>query len=292
MAAKVHPEKREAGVRYGIDQSLDCAITIALDSQVRAPEGNDAKVQPCAATKGEPVRPRSRAEDCKFRLDLSLLVAEHNRAVPVTDRANRGSGADGPTAFSHFICHRACDQGEVHDSCGRRPKRRAPGGRGLELGDTPARYTEQPRYPIGAGAALERVEGGQFIGRARDHQLAATARRYRVSVAIVVEGIRAAAAEDGLERTGTVIQAGVDHPAVVTRLVGGDQALLLHDHDARGRKPQLQLPRNRQPEYARPDHRHIALRAIHQPISWKTTLETGKSEGLSYRLRSRSRSPM
>ena len=233
----MHAEKREPWVRNGIDQPLHDAVTVTLHAKVCAPKGNDSKVQVCAAANREPVRPGSRAEDCKLSLHLALLVPERDRTFPVVDGADLTPGNDRCTAFSHFTCDRVCHEGEVHDSGGRRPKRRASGCRGLDLGDSLRCYAREARHAVGTRPALERVECRQFIRRASNDELAASARTYAVPVAVVVERISAAAAKDGLGRTGTVIKAGMDHATVVASLVHGDQMLPFQDHDARGRAP-------------------------------------------------------
>src|SRR5436853_607279 len=70
---------------------------------------------------------------------------------------------------------------------------------------------------------------------------------------------RALHAEAGLQRAGRVVDAGVDHAAVVAGLVEADVLLLLEHAHRAVRAPDEQLARDGEAEDARADHRDVAV---------------------------------
>src|SRR5262249_9557569 len=89
----------------------------------------------------------------------------------------------------------------------------------------------QAVQPVGAPARLELVERRQ-LGRPRgDDQLAAALVRHAVPLDQAVHGVSALHPVPGLQRPRLVVQARVDHAAVVTALVGGELGLGLEHHE-------------------------------------------------------------
>ena len=98
----------------------------------------------------------------------------------------------------------------------------------------------------------------RFVGG--DDHLAAHLIGYPALVAVGPEHGAAGGAEVGLLGAGGVVDAGVDHAAVVSGLVGGDLRLLLEHDGALPGKVEDKLPRRREADYAAADDRYVVGR--------------------------------
>ena len=116
----------------------------------------------------------------------------------------------------------------------------------------------QPRHAVGDAAALQLIEPRQLALLGRDDHLARPLSRDPSLVAIGVEPPRALNREPRLQRARRVIDAGVDHPAGVAALVGGDALLALEHDDLGTRVASLQLPRDRDSDDPGTDHAEVA----------------------------------
>src|SRR3954471_24642928 len=92
-------------------------------------------------------------------------------------------------------------------------------------------------------APLEFVEPTQLRLPGRDDDLPVSLRIDSVGGAVVVEPRGPLDAEPRLQRPGGVVDAGVDHPAGVAALVGGDPGVALEHHDFGAWMALLQLAR-------------------------------------------------
>src|SRR3954452_2848695 len=129
-----------------------------------------------------------------------------------------------------------------------------------------------------AAPPLELVEGGQLGGVERDDHLAAALVGDPPVLAVGVEIPRALNAQPRLERTGRVVDAGVDHAAVAGGLVPPRLCLALeHDHSRAG-AAQQHLARHRQPHDAGANDRDVAFgRSAHATPAASSTSPAGRS---------------
>ena len=112
--------------------------------------------------------------------------------------------------------------------------------------------------PTGDAVDLRALfEGGhpfEFHGGGRDDQLAALGEPDAVLPAEVLGGTFTRLAERRLQAAGLVVDPGVDHPAVVARLVHADRGLGFEHHHGRFWVGGQQVISGRQPDDAGADH--------------------------------------
>ena len=102
---------------------------------------------------------------------------------------------------------------------------------GLELLQLLGAQAAKFLQSVGPTFGLDRVQRGNFAQPRGHDQLAAFLVDDAVLVAEAVKGFTAGHAVLGLERSRLVVQAGMDHAAVVAGLVGGQLAFGLEDDD-------------------------------------------------------------
>jgi hypothetical protein len=88
-------------------------------------------------------------------------------------------------------------------------------GMRLDLGDLVGCQPAKVRDLVGEAASLELIQSRQLLVAGGDDQLAIASRLDPALVAVVVEQPRALDAEPRLERSGRVVDAGVDDTARV-----------------------------------------------------------------------------
>ena len=119
---------------------------------------------------------------------------------------------------------RARDSGEVDDPGARRVQPGDSARVRLERFDAVRVDPAQTRYPVGLPAPLQLIEPAQLGGVGRDDHLPARLVGDSVLLAVLVQLARALDAQPRLQRAGRVVDARVNHPRVVTRLMGADRA--------------------------------------------------------------------
>ena len=95
----------------------------------------------------------------------------------------------------------------------------------------------QSRNFVRNPALVQLLQPRNFLRTGRDYELAAFLERNSLLPAKALHGSRAGHAVARLQRTGFVIETGVNDPAVVPGLMGRDVIFLLHDENAHSRKP-------------------------------------------------------
>ena len=130
---------------------------------------------------------------------------------------------------------------------------------GLDLLELARSQPAQPGHAVLAAAALQLVEA-RHLGRSAGHdQLAAALVRDPLRLAVLVHAPRARHAQPGFQRSRLVVDAGMDHPAVVAGLVAGDVVLGFDHGGTQPGPPRRELARHRQPDYAAAHDRKVAL---------------------------------
>ena len=133
----------------------------------------------------------------------------------------------------------------------------------LQLGSAQAAQLFQA---VGRPLLFQFVQGGDLVLPGGHHQLAAGLVGDPVLPAEAVQGFAAGDAVPGLQRTGLVIEPGMDHAAVVAGLVGGQSVFGLEHDD--GVHPGLdQGHGRRQPDDAAADDAHVVDALAHEASS-------------------------
>ncbi len=118
----------------------------------------------------------------------------------------------------------------------------------------------RPGTPLRGCAPLELVEATELVVGRGDDQLAGHAARRSPRLSqYSYSSARASDAKPGLQRAGLVIDAGMDHPARVARLVRGDGALALDHGDPRAVVAPAQLACDGKADDAGADDDDVAL---------------------------------
>jgi hypothetical protein len=112
---EVHAQKREARIRYGIDQVADESCFLGFEPVVLAAERHDANRRRHTAQSRHTIGLQPGAVDQPFGLDRSGggLEDKTSALAPKPDESRRGS--DRPTAFAHFSGDRLRDPPVVDD---------------------------------------------------------------------------------------------------------------------------------------------------------------------------------
>ena len=143
----------------------------------------------------------------------------------------------------------------VHDAGGRRPHRGQAVQLGLQGAGLLTREQAQVVHAAGLGALHE---GGQGValGRGGGHdELAAALVRHGALLGVGVQQVAPAHTKPCFQRTGRVVQPGVDDLAVARAHTGADGGLALQHHHLAAR--QGQGPRHGQAHHAGSDHQHV-----------------------------------
>ena len=117
------------------------------------------------------------------------------------------------------------------DAGRRRPQRGARGDVWLETADEIAIDDLQVVDAVRAAACEQTVEPRCVVGRSDDDQLAAPPVRDVMGCAEPVEGVTPVYTQPPLERPRRIIDAGVDHPAVVGARLGAETRMTLEQTD-------------------------------------------------------------
>src|SRR5262249_46165814 len=153
-------------------------------------------------------------------------VAHEHAILPTARAEHLDAGRDRAAQLAHVIGQGRRDAPEVDDARVVDAQRGEPLAGGLAGGDLgPGEPPRPPPARLRAAAGLaEPLELGTLDG---DDQLAAALVWNPAAGAVLVELARAFDAEPRLQRSGLVVDAGVDHAAVVRALVSGYPRLAL-----------------------------------------------------------------
>ena len=220
---QVAAQERQVGIRHRVDAGAHQLAPLRPQAQVAAAEGHDSRLLGGTRRDRQPVGPGAGAADRRSPPRSSPRSWRDGDALAVRgERMDSGSRADGCPGSLDVRCVGGRDLREVDDPGLGRVERRHAAGVRLDLGDLAAVNPAQARDLVLATPALQLVESRQ-LGLVRgDDQLAVAARLDPALVAVGVEQPRALDAEPRLERARGVVDAGVDHPARVRGLVGGE----------------------------------------------------------------------
>ncbi len=117
---------------------------------------------------------------------------------------------------------------------------------------------------VGQAALMQGMQTWDFVGRGRHHQLAAFFKGNRVFQAEALHGGATSDAVARLERASAVVNAGVDHSAVVAGLVGGDAVFFLDNQQALAGKAAGIFEGGGEPDDAGSDDEKICLAINHR----------------------------
>ena len=232
-AGQVHAEERELRVRHRVDETAD---QVGAGQVVVLPaERDDPRRRPRAGQHGDPVGLQAGAVDQLPRPHVTAGGLDRAAA----DRGHRGAEAD-------------LGAGQLRV---RRRHRRVvadPGLRGVQAGDAgdvrlvladAVRAEPGERHAVGGAALEELLQPRQLVLRRGDHDLAGHLVRDPV---LAAELDHLPGALDRVPRfaaAGHVVEATVDHAAVVAGLVRGEPLLLLQHQHAQVRPGAAELVR-------------------------------------------------
>ena len=236
-AREVYAQERELRIGHRVDQpahQLMASRVMAFRSDlvILAPKRHDDRIRPRPGKPGDTVAVKAGAVDDGARRERSLSGLNDHLAAATRQIQNPSSCADFPAPLCDelrvFLRH-----GNVVGDAGDRHVERANAGAvRLDLPQPFRADHREIRNAIGCAAPLEFFERGQFLFARGDHHLPAKLVREAM---LPAEGHHRRGALDagpGLERAGLVVNAGMDHAAVVAGLVRGDAVLFLQDQDS------------------------------------------------------------
>lgn len=259
----VHAQEGQIRVGDGVDHAAQTRCRSGLQSEVGAAERDDLRVARGAGLAGQAVRPQPGADDDRARGDRPCGGVHRGRSGAV-DETDRDAVADLDTAGHEFRSDRPGDQAIVDDAGVRGVKCLQPNGIRFDRGDLVGADTAQARHRVGEAASFEIVQAGQFVGVEGNDELAAPLIRDGAGVAVLVHQPRTLDAQPGLQRPGLVVDAAVDHPGVVARLVLRGRGFAFQDHDGVVGAPSSPFPGHRQADDPGADHRKVVGHGIRQ----------------------------
>ena len=269
-------EKREARVRDRIDQAGDEVARGRLQSVVVAAERDDPRhVRPAiAAHRRDPVGLETCAGDHMAGLEIA-----GGSSTTTTPSGALGQTGDGPSGVDRaalvpdLLSDRQGHRPEVDDPGPWRPQAADPGRLRFQLADPVGPDDLEPRRRRWPRPARGALQAGKLRLGQRDDELARVPERDRVGLGEALDLVLALRAQRGLERARGVVQAGVEDPAVVARLMASQLRLLLDDgqtqpgpfteqavEPSRGRRSRRRSPRRQAGRCSRA--RHLAIGRI------------------------------
>jgi hypothetical protein len=145
-------------------------------------------------------------------------------------------------------------------------QRRDAGGVRLDRAQAAGVQPPQVRHAVGARTPLELREPRQLVLAERDDELADAVDGDGAALAVGVHARGAVDAQPGLQRAGRVVDAGVDHAAVVAALVCGRRGLALDDEQAAAGAAREHLAGHGEPDDAGPDDEGVVAVGGHRLV--------------------------
>ena len=201
-----------------------CERCLALKGEVAAlAETRGRRRWKALDARGDEGRMQTRRIDHDPRAEFHLRRRHDVRAAVAPHRGHRGPESDRAAMALEVALQREHPAVAVHDAGRRRQQGRLAAQLGLERDRFLARQPSQVVHAIEGRLGLQRVQAGQLLRRGRDDQLAAAPVRDMALLAMCIEQLLAAHAQARLQRSGRVVQAGVDDLAVARAHPGADR---------------------------------------------------------------------
>ena len=228
--SEVHAQEGEIGVGHGVDEVAHEAQRLRSQRVVLAAEGNDAQRRVEAGEPRDAVGHQPGAVDEVARLERAVAGVEAEAVAAGAQTGDLDAGADDPAAGFDQRAVAPRDGVVVGDARRGDVQGADAAGGGLELGEFFGADLADAGHAVGPAAVGQRVQaaGLRLVGRHDD--LAAALVGDVVLPAELQHLLGPAHGEPRLGGAGPIVEAAVDHAAVVPRLVLTDVGLLL-DHD-------------------------------------------------------------
>ena len=226
-------------------------------------EGHNDRARFGARQPGDPVAVEAGAVDRSARGEVALGCLDHCLATPPRETSDLGSHDDISAACLHKRGVFLRDGNVVGDSRRRHMQGANSGAVRLNLAQLFRAEDGKVGDAIGHASPVKLLERGQLVFAGSDHHLAANFMGDAVFPAECHHCGCPLHAGLGFEGAGLVVEARMDHPAVVAGLVGGNPVLLLDDQQARGGKPLREGHAGGKPDDAAADNHQIELMLGH-----------------------------
>jgi hypothetical protein len=208
------------------------------------------------------------------RVDLARLAREPHPGPVGPEAPHRRPGDDLASLFPHEFGEGLAHGHVVDDARLRHVQRGDTHGLGLQLAQ-PLRSDALADDPVGQRALVDALEHRPLALADGHHHLAAGLEGQAVLAAEPLEEALPAATEGGLRGAGLVVDPGMDHAGVVTRLVAEEAVFLLEDDGAGSREAEAEAPGRGEAHDPAADHREVS--APH--ASFGTATSAGPGSG-------------
>ncbi len=211
-------------------------------------------------------RPAQKTARAPCDLAAAVGLAQPDRARRGRDARDLPAEAQLAAGRAHVVGQLRADGPEVDDPGVRRVQRRDARRVRLDLAQAVGVQPPHARHAVGVRAPLDLGERRQLAVAEGDDELADAVDRDAVALAVRVHPRGAVDAQLGLQRAGRVVDAGMDHAAVVTGLMRRGRGLALDDEHARSlpaARPREDLARHCEPDDARPNDDGVVAVAGH-----------------------------
>ncbi|MNO89095.1 hypothetical protein D3C76_805670 [compost metagenome] len=230
----MHAQERQLRVGDRVDQVVDDLALAGGQAVVLATEGDDLVVDLHPGQAGQTVGLQAGAGHQLAGLPGLLVVADLDVLAQFTDRPHGGRQPDFATGLADDLGHGIADLLVVDDAGGIEEQRTETGDVGfaaLEFSGVEALDFQA----IELRTLVQRLHALHFHGVGGDQQFAADVECDAVFGAEILGGLGAALAQLGLEAAGGVVDARVNHAAVVAGLVAAEAVFLLKDQQRSAR---------------------------------------------------------
>ena len=221
----MHTQEGEAGIGHWIDEAANESLALGRQLVVFAAERHDAQPMGAAHHAGDRVALQPSAIDERPGVNF-LARCLQDKPIRCLRNANHfGIESNLATVFCDNLGIFEGHSHVIHDPGIWRPKPLDPSGVGLVFGDSLSGDFGQSGYAIGSTATVQLFQPGQFLFACGDHHLAT--QFVREFVLLAESHHPPGAFDDHLcfETAWFVVEASMDHAAVVAGLVGCHRAL-------------------------------------------------------------------
>ncbi len=227
-AGQVHPEERQLRIGDRVDQVIDDVVLRRRQTEVFAAEGDDLVVDLHPGHHRQAIRLQAGAGHQLLRLPAAAVAADGDAVGAFLDRGDGLAQADLAALAADHPGHGVADFAVVDDAGG--------------VEEQPAK-ADDIRFALAQllgvqalhlqavllRALVQGLHALHFQGVGRHQHLAADLELDPVLAAELLGGLGATLAQVGLEAARSVVDACVDHPAVVPGLVLGQDVFLFQD---------------------------------------------------------------
>ncbi|MCY1406192.1 hypothetical protein D9M71_214510 [compost metagenome] len=230
----MHAEERHGRVGNRVDQVVDDLVVLFRQQVVLAAERADDELRLQAQHAHDAVGHQARAGDQVAAAEFVAGGAHQHFLGALVEADDFGAVADLATGGLELAAHGGGDFGVADDAAGRHEDAAHADDVRLALAQL-AGAQPVALQAVGGGAFPERLHALHLQLAGGHQQLAALVVADAVPVAEGLGGLVAGQAELRLEAAGGVVDAGVDHAAVVPGLVARRAGFLLQQEDLRVR---------------------------------------------------------